>query len=401
MNFLLGLSSAVGIGKMVLSVSRERRTYPSEKWFVTKSGVQLYSPWDVCWWILAINLCTHKLRVVCVDVGKCRRWCWRKCRRWCWRKCRRWCWRKYDANSRNTHTHRYGTECLSINDLAITAPEFLPETWHIRDGVWSGKEPSSIRRVRHCGFWRSAIEILRPGSQFSRPQERVLNMPNLENPTWYNLTIQNLFSWISLRVFPRQRGEGHKFLVRLYMFLRKPQNRHRTVRVVVTVGYVSRRNRGTARPHHVMFKSLVIEVFIRASGRCGQVCIVVWVRWQHGWRWIVKHVEEPESKPAFELFGVDFIMTQDERMLMYGENAGPCVKDSRAHDSWNAEHLHSVGCRQSQQIYDIWERVEIQGVPSIRAKLRKRSCSLVNFINRRYGDDTTTKTRMSMILFLK
>ena len=92
---------------------------------------------------------------------------------------------------------------------------------------------------------------------------------------------------------------------------------------------------------------------------------------------IVMRVEVPESKPAFELFGVDFIMTQDERMLMYEVNAGPCVKDSEM--PMIAEMLNicipwgvdrgSSGNRRGNKM---WERIEIEGVPSLRAKIQNK-----------------------------
>lgn len=89
---------------------------------------------------------------------------------------------------------------------------------------------------------------------------------------------------------------------------------------------------------------------------------------------IVKRVEVPESKPAFELFGVDFIMTQDERMLMYEVNAGPCVKDSER--PMIAEMLNICipwGVdRGGISRGNMWERIEIEGVPSLRAKIQNK-----------------------------
>ena len=34
----------------------------------------------------------------------------------------------------------------------------------------------------------------------------------------------------------------------------------------------------------------------------------------------------PPKKSGFELFGLDFVLTKDNRLLMYEANAGPCVK---------------------------------------------------------------------------
>ena len=86
---------------------------------------------------------------------------------------------------------------------------------------------------------------------------------------------------------------------------------------------------------------------------------------------IVKRVEVPDSKPAFELFGVDFIMTQDERMLMYEVNAGPCVQDSEREMITKMLNICIPWGVEDDGVCDenvMWEQIEIEGVPSLRVK---------------------------------
>ena len=286
----------------------------------------------------------------------------------------------YSLTVHTPKTHRYGTECLSSkSNLAITAPEFLPETWHIRDGVWSGKEPplsSTSARVwflkecnRNFATGITVLESSRACLEYARPKKSYVVQPHYPKPLLVNLST-------GLPVSSTREG-GHKFHVRLYMFLRKPQNRH------VLELY-------TCRGHGWI--CIAKEPWTRTStNRNVQITrdrtlhSSKWEMWPGVYRRmssmvrrlvnkIVMRVEVPESKPAFELFGVDFIMTQDERMLMYEVNAGPCVKDSER--PMIAEMLNICipwGVdRGGISRGNMWERIEIEGVPSLRAKIQNK-----------------------------
>jgi len=330
-----------GLGKWYCECLSERSSwtaYPSEKWFVTKSGVQLYSP-----------------------MGRM----------------------TMDFSDQSVYSHvescLYGTECLSSkSDLAFTAPEFLPQTWHIRDGVWSGSVPpppsSSSSQQQQIWFLKecnrnfaTGITILKSSEEclsYARPGKSYVVQSHYPKPLLVNPSTgvpQNI--------------NGHKFHVRLYMFLRKPQYKKQVLELYTCRGHgwicIAK------EPWNESSTSRHVQITRDRSLHSSK-----WDMWPGVYRRmrsmvqllvnkIVKRVEVPDSKPAFELFGVDFIMTQDERMLMYEVNAGPCVQDSEREMITKMLNICIPWGVEDDGVCDenvMWEQIEIEGVPSLRVK---------------------------------
>jgi len=266
--------------------------YPSEKWFVTDSGVQLYSP-----------------------MGRV----------------------PMDFSDQTVYSHSDSsiakTDCISNKTkLALSAASFLPPTWHINNQKWGddgGQAPTNVPKEPTVWFLKESTRNFATGiGMFMSPAECFAAAePGKEYVVQAHYRRPLLVDPVT--GLPRAVG-GHKFHIRLYMFLYSPPQTDQ-VRVYTCKGH------GwiciAAKPWSSTDTSRDVQITRdRSIGVSWAMWPKVYARMKGKVKGLVESVVDrfkaPPKKTAFELFGLDFILTTDDKLLMYEANAGPCVKDA-------------------------------------------------------------------------